>query len=56
MAWNGGPLPKPILIVEDESQVRALLELVLSNEGFDVIEAEDGTRALTILRRRRRAN
>ncbi len=46
-------MAKSILIVEDESQVRTLLELVLSTEGFDVIEAEDGTRALTLLRKRR---
>ena len=46
-------MAKSILIVEDESQVRTLLELVLSTEGFDVIEAEDGARALTILRKRR---
>ena len=53
MALRGGLLSKTILIVEDDPQVRALLKVVLSNEGFQVIEAEDGTRALDQIRKRR---
>lgn len=44
---------KPILIVEDETPVRSLLKVVLTEEGFDVVEAKDGTVALQELWKRR---
>src|SRR3979411_519403 len=40
------PARKPILVVEDESQVRSLLKVLLAEQGFEVIEAKDGTGAL----------
>jgi DNA-binding response OmpR family regulator len=57
-AMQGQPLSGPhgrrpagVLIVEDESVVRELLELMLRDEGFDVWTAGDGRRALDLLRR-----
>jgi len=44
---------KPILIVEDETQVRSLLKVMLTEEGFEVVEAKDGTVALHELWKRR---
>ena len=44
---------KPILIVEDETEVRSLLKVVLTEEGFEVVEAKDGTVALHELWKRR---
>ena len=46
-------MSESIVIVEDESQIRTLLKRVLSKEGFSVIEAEDGTRALPRIRKLR---
>ena len=38
-----------VLIVDDEDGVRAMLVELLSNEGFECLEAPDGERALEIL-------
>jgi len=38
-----------ILIVEDEREIADLIEIHLRNEGFDVLKAEDGERALRLL-------
>ena len=38
-----------ILVVEDQSDVRELLMCVLSDEGFEVLEADNGSDALRIL-------
>ena len=38
-----------ILIVDDEAMIRALLTEILSQEGYDVIAAEDGEVAVSIL-------
>ena len=40
-----------ILIVDDEAMIRALLTEVLSQEGYDVVTAEDGQEAVSILER-----
>ena len=40
-----------ILVVDDEAMIRALLTEVLSQEGYDVVTAEDGQEALSILER-----
>src|SRR5215217_7678434 len=39
-----------ILIVEDDPDVREMLETLLSTEGFYVVGAEDGLEALHLLR------
>lgn len=43
---NPAPRPDRILIVEDDARMRELLKRYLSQEGFDVLLAEDG-KALT---------
>jgi DNA-binding NtrC family response regulator len=35
-----------ILIVEDEPQVRKPISLMLRNEGYEIVEAEDGEQAI----------
>lgn len=38
-------MPKKILIVEDEANIRELLRLYLEREGYTVLEAENGVEA-----------
>lgn len=38
-----------ILVVDDDNEIRNLLEICLSNEGFSVVKACDGQNALDIL-------
>jgi two-component system response regulator AtoC len=40
-----------ILVVDDEESVRAMLRVVLRNEGYEVLEADDGEPALEIFQR-----
>ncbi|MCQ1531177.1 response regulator transcription factor [Lutispora saccharofermentans] len=40
-----------ILIVDDEEDIRDLLEIYLKNEGFDALKAVDGLEALEMLER-----
>jgi DNA-binding NtrC family response regulator len=42
-----------ILVVDDDPEMRALLHDVLSNEGYEVVEAKDGTEAVLALRARK---
>ena len=42
-----------ILVVDDDPEMRALLLDVLRNEGYDVVEAKDGTEAVLALRARK---
>jgi CheY-like chemotaxis protein len=44
------PLPKRILIIDDEPAVRRLLTEVLAGEGYIVSEAPDGIRGLDCVR------
>lgn len=39
---------KKILIVDDEEQIRNILRIYLIKEGYEVIEAEDGEKAIQI--------
>lgn len=41
-----------VLVVDDDSEMRALLLDVLRNEGYEVAEAKDGTEAVLALRAR----
>jgi CheY-like chemotaxis protein len=38
-----------ILVADDSDALRALLESILSREGYRVVEAEDGTGAIRVL-------
>jgi DNA-binding response OmpR family regulator len=40
-----------VLLVDDEHALRQLLRLYLANEGYEVVEADDGLDALSLLRR-----
>lgn len=40
-----------ILIVDDDPNIRQLLQLTLQVEGYEVVQAEDGARALSLLER-----
>ena len=42
-------MAETILVVDDEAQIRTTLRGVLSDEGFDVVEAENGRAALEVL-------
>ena len=39
-----------VLVVEDEKNLREPLVFLLQREGYDVIEAEDGNKALEVFR------
>ena len=41
---------KPILVVDDEPQVRAYLKTLLSRDGFDVLAVQDGAIAISVIR------
>ncbi|GJM82575.1 response regulator transcription factor [Paenibacillus timonensis] len=41
-------MSKRILIVDDDEKIAKLIEIYLTNEGYEVLRAEDGLRALEI--------
>ena len=43
-------MTKKILVVDDKKELRTLLKQYLEQEGFDVVQAEDGQKALFIAR------
>ena len=43
-------LNNKILVVDDEKEIRELLEIYLKNEGYQVIKAASGEEALKILK------
>jgi DNA-binding response OmpR family regulator len=43
---EAGKVKKKILVVDDEKNIRLLLKEELEDEGYDVIEAENGSTAL----------
>lgn len=45
-------VPQLVLIVDDESMARALLRLILTRAGFEVMEAENGVDALANVARK----
>jgi CheY-like chemotaxis protein len=47
-----GPGSKPVLVVEDEPDVRSVLKAMLAASGFDVVVAKDGASALRELWKR----
>ncbi|NRT75320.1 response regulator [Clostridium beijerinckii] len=44
-------LKPTILVVDDEKEIRELIEIYLKNEGYNVITVEDGLRALDIVKK-----
>ena len=42
-------VPPTVLVVDDEKNIRRILEMVLSGEGYRVLEAESGEKALETL-------
>ena len=40
--------PKRILVIEDDESIRAVLDMALSGEGYEVIEAENGAEGLAL--------
>jgi two-component system, chemotaxis family, chemotaxis protein CheY len=42
---------KQILIVDDDPEIREMLEITLAEEGYDVLSAADGAAALVVLER-----
>lgn len=45
-------IPLRVLIVDDEPPIRRFLRTSLTAQGYDIVEAEDGTKALEEVRRR----
>lgn len=43
------PMPKSILVVDDDAHIRQLLVFALSKAGLETIEAEDGEAALALV-------
>jgi DNA-binding response OmpR family regulator len=46
-------LAKQVLIADDEPNIRQLVAFTLRRRGYEVLEAEDGTVALEVIRRER---
>ena len=42
------PMPRTILVVDDDSHIRQLISFALGKAGLDPVEAEDGEKALEI--------
>ncbi len=40
---------KTVLVVDDEPHVRSFVRIVLSRQGYEVLEAEDGVEALEVV-------
>lgn len=44
-------MSKTVLIVDDDREIAGLAEIYLQNEGYDVLQAQDGLEALAIIER-----
>jgi two-component system response regulator PilR (NtrC family) len=45
--------PTRVLVVDDERSMRELLSIVLKRDGYEVLAAEDGARAIELLKKQR---
>ena len=45
----GAPLPRTVLVVDDEKNIRRTLQLVLEGEGYRVLSAETAEQGLALL-------
>lgn len=43
--------PSRILIVDDNSEIREIIHILLGGEGFDILEASDGQQALDLMKK-----
>jgi len=39
-----------VLVIDDESEVRRIIRLALEKQGYDVVEAPDGEKAIEVIR------
>ena len=39
-----------VLVIDDESEVRRIIRLALEKQGYDVVEAPDGEKAIDVIR------
>ena len=46
---KGSTMRATILLVDDDAEIRELLELLLAGEGYAVLQAESGEAALDLL-------
>lgn len=44
-----GPVDSTVMVVDDDPDVRAVFSAILQDEGYDVLEARDGSHALDLL-------
>ncbi len=44
-----------IMVVDDEKEIRELIAIYLKNEGYRVLQAEDGEEGLELLKKKRGA-
>src|SRR5687767_6188343 len=45
--------PSRVLVVDDERSMRELLSIVLKRDGYEVLVADDGARAIQMLKKQR---
>ncbi len=51
MRWTGGGNMKRILVIDDEEWLREMVQMALTQQGYDVLVAEDGARGVELARR-----
>ena len=47
---TGNEMAYRILVADDEAEIREVLRLYLEKEGYEIVEAADGTEALRLLK------
>lgn len=50
LSWRGGPERRgPVMIVDDDTSILAMLTAIVEAEGYDVVTARNGREALDLL-------